>query len=166
VLALLAERAAGVPFDELVQTRVCERAGMHHTAFLRSDELPARAAIGYLGDGLRSNVFHLPVRGSGDGGIYSTVGDLGTFWRSLFGGEIVDEALVRELVRPRSEVAAGQRYGLGFWLGGDAVMLIGTDAGVSFHSVCNRRTETVFTVISNTSDGARPLSRFLMERFG
>jgi hypothetical protein len=38
---------------------------------LRSDELPARAALGYLSlDGVsRTNVFHLPVRGSGDGGI-------------------------------------------------------------------------------------------------
>src|SRR5215203_2723216 len=42
VLALIAERAAGTPFHELVQCRVCDRAGMRDTAFLRSDELPAR----------------------------------------------------------------------------------------------------------------------------
>ena len=62
VLALLAERASGVDFHELVRTLVCEPAGMVDTAFLRSDELPGRAALGYLGkDGLRTNVFHLPV---------------------------------------------------------------------------------------------------------
>src|SRR5215211_7203366 len=71
VLALIAERAAGLPFHELVQKRVCGPAGMAATAFLRSDELPGRAAAGYLGaEGPRTNVFHLPVRGSGDGGIY------------------------------------------------------------------------------------------------
>ena len=73
VLALLAERASGVDFHQLVRTLVCEPAGMVDTAFLRSDELPGRAALGYLSvDGLRTNVFHLPVLGSGDGGIYST----------------------------------------------------------------------------------------------
>jgi CubicO group peptidase (beta-lactamase class C family) len=40
LLALLAERASGVPFDELVTERVCTPAGMGDTAFLRSDELP------------------------------------------------------------------------------------------------------------------------------
>ena len=48
VLALIAERTSGVPFHELVRQRVCEPAGMHDTEFLRSDELPGRAALGYL----------------------------------------------------------------------------------------------------------------------
>ena len=71
VLALIAERASGMPFHELVEQRVCRRAGLTDTAFLRSDELAARTALGYVEvDGAwRSNVFHLPVRGSGDGGI-------------------------------------------------------------------------------------------------
>jgi CubicO group peptidase (beta-lactamase class C family) len=74
VLALLAERASGVAFAELVRTLVCEPAGMVDTSFLRSDELPGRAALGYLSvDGLRTNVFHLPLLGNGDGGVYSTL---------------------------------------------------------------------------------------------
>ena len=52
-------------------------AGMADTAFLRSDELPGRAALGYLDDdGLRTNVLHLPVRGNGDGGVYTTAADV------------------------------------------------------------------------------------------
>jgi CubicO group peptidase (beta-lactamase class C family) len=90
VLALIAERVSGVPFHELVVERVCEPAGMADTAFLRSDELPRRTALGYLfADGLRTNVFHLPVRGSGDGGIYSTAADFRSFWTSFFAGRIV-----------------------------------------------------------------------------
>jgi CubicO group peptidase (beta-lactamase class C family) len=69
VLALIGERASGTPFHALVQERVCGPAGMADTAYLRSDELPRRAAIGYLADDApRTNVHHLPVRGSGDGG--------------------------------------------------------------------------------------------------
>ena len=46
VLALIAERASGAPFHELVEQRVCRPAGMMDTEFLRSDELPARTAVG------------------------------------------------------------------------------------------------------------------------
>ena len=104
VLALIAERASGVPFHDLVRERVCEPAGMHETEFLRSDELPGSAALGYLEvEGVcRSNVFHLPVRGSGDGGIYTTVANMSLLWKAFFSGRIVSPNWVREMVRPRS----------------------------------------------------------------
>lgn len=82
VLALLAERATGRSFPDLVDEHVCRPAGMTATAFLRSDSLPGTAALGYLADG-RTNVFHLPVCGSGDGGLYSTLDDVDRFWAFL-----------------------------------------------------------------------------------
>jgi CubicO group peptidase (beta-lactamase class C family) len=164
VLALIAERATGVPFHELVQQRVSEPAGMRDTAFLRSDELPGRAAIGYLdGDGRRTNVFHLPVRGSGDGGAYTTVADIKALWRALFDGRIVPSDWVAEMVRPRSTTPdRRRRYGLGFWLAGegDAVSLVGADAGVSFRSVHDPARNLTHTMISNTTD-AWQVSRLL-----
>ncbi len=166
VLALLAERASGVPFHELVVQRVCDPAGMRDTAFLRSDELPGRTALGYLEvDGeWRTNVFHLPVRGSGDGGIYSTVADLRSLWKAFFAGAIVSPSWVEEMVRPRSD-AEKRRYGLGFWLDAstDVVNLEGMDAGVSFYSAHDPQRDSTFTVVSNTSDGAWPLARYLAE---
>jgi CubicO group peptidase (beta-lactamase class C family) len=169
VLALIAERSSGVPFHDLVQRRVCEPAGMEDTAFLRSDELPARAALGYLTvDGAwRANVFHLPVRGNGDGGIYSTVADISSLWRAFFAGEIVSPDWVSDMVRARSDVPSeSRRYGLGFWLHAstDTVMLVGSDAGVSFRTVHDPRSGVTHSVISNTTDGAWPVTRFLEER--
>jgi len=64
VLALIAERVAATPYHDLVRDLVCTPAGMNDTAFLRSDQLPGRAAVGYLqveGE-WRTNVFHLPRR--------------------------------------------------------------------------------------------------------
>lgn len=118
VLALLAERAAGMNFQQLVRTLVCEPAGMLDTAFLRSDELPGRAAYGYLFvDGLRTNVFHLPVLGNGDGGVYSTAADLSVFWDSFFARRIVSPVGVAEMVRPRSDwPQESKRFGLGFYV--------------------------------------------------
>jgi CubicO group peptidase (beta-lactamase class C family) len=169
VLALVAERISGTPFHELVRRRVCEPAGMDDSEFLRSDELPGRAALGYLTSaaGSRTNVLHLPVRGSGDGGIYSTAADVSSFWSSLFAGRIVSADWVSEMVRPRSDVPRmSSRYGLGFWLheSADVVMLEGYDAGVSFRSVHNPSRGITQTVISNTSDGAWPIARFFAEQ--
>lgn len=171
LLALLAERASGVAFHELVLERVCRPAGMGGTAFLRSDELPGQVALGYLEvDGAwRTNVFHLPVRGSGDGGIYSTAADIRALWTAFFAGRIVPLDRVAEMTRPRSETPdKASRYGLGFWLHGtsDLVLLEGMDAGVSFRSVHDPVHDVTHTVISNTTAGAWPLARFLAERLG
>jgi CubicO group peptidase (beta-lactamase class C family) len=169
VLALIAEKVSGLPFHELVRQRVCEPAGMRDTEFLRSDELPGRAAVGYLViDGVwRANVFHLPVRGSGDGGIYSTVADISSLWRTFFDGQIVASDWVGEMVRARSDVASeSMRYGLGFWLheSSDTVILVGSDAGVSFRSVHDPHARVTHTVISNASDGAWPITEYLDDR--
>ena len=156
VLALIAERASGVPFERLVRERVCEPAGMRATGFLRSDELPADAATGYLGvDGVRTNVHHLPVLGSGDGGIFTRVDDVAAFWEAFFAGRIVSETWVAEMVRPRSHWAEERkRHGLGFHLHetSDVVWLEGSDAGVSFASTYEPSTRTSATMISNVSD--------------
>jgi CubicO group peptidase (beta-lactamase class C family) len=167
VLAVIAERSTSTPFQELVEQRVCGPAGMRDTEFLRSDELPGRAAVGYLAaDGLRTNVFHLPVRGSGDGGIYSTAADISSMWTAMFAGRIVSMDGVAQMVHPRSDVPSQSlRYGLGFWLhpSRDAVMLEGSDAGVSFRSIHDRTDRLTHTVLSNTTAGAWPITRRLGE---
>jgi CubicO group peptidase (beta-lactamase class C family) len=161
VLALVAERAGGVPFGELAARRVWDPAGMAATGFLRSDALPGDAAIGYLDDG-RTNVFALPVLGSGDGGAYSTVADLRSFWAALFAGRIVaDEDVARMTAPVAADTPNRLRYGTGFWLAGDGptVVLEGADHGVSFRSWHDPSTGRTATVVSNTSDGAWPVAR-------
>ncbi len=170
VLALMAERSTGVDFHDLVRNLVCEPAGMTDTAFLRSDELPGRTALGYLDvDGPRTNVFHLPVRGSGDGGVYSTAADISALWGALFAGRVVPPRRLAEMVRPRSDwPEESRRYGLGFHLEatGDGVFLEGHDAGVSFASLHRPTSSITCTVISNWTEGAWPIIRLLSDRFG
>lgn len=165
VLALMAERAAGIPFADLVHQRVCEPSGMRDTAFLRSDELPPHTATGYLEpDGLRTNVFRLPVRGSGDGGIYTTVADVAAFWAAFFAGSIVSSTWVAEMVRSHSDITDEKfDYGMGFWLqrDGSMVLLEGYDVGVSCRSLHDPAGPTTATVIANWSEGAWPLARHL-----
>lgn len=158
VLALIAERVSGRGYHELVHDWVLTPAGMTCTSFLRSDQLPGDAAIGYLADG-RTNVFTLPVRGNGDGGIYTTVADVRRFWTALFAGRIVDREWVDRMTSPQSAGPPDQRmsYGLGFWLDGPAVVLAGGDHGVSFCSVFDRSSGTCSTVVANVETPIGPI---------
>ena len=167
VLALIAERASGVEYHDLVGGEVCSRAGLASTSFLRSDDLPGDAALGYLfEEGDRTNVLHLPVRGNGDGGMYTTADDLHTFWRALTAGRIVNEETVEEMTRPRFDVPGEDlRSGMGVFLGATGPQLIieGHDAGASFRSIHNPRTATTLSVLGNSSEGAWPVVALLTE---
>ena len=167
VLALIAERASGIEYHDLVEAQVCARAGLGKTSFLRSDDLPADAALGYLFEqGDRTNVLHLPVRGNGDGGIYTTADDLHTFWRALTEGRIVNVETFEEMTRPRFDVPEeGMRSGMGVFLGatGSQLIMEGHDAGASFRSVHHPRTATTWSVLGNSSEGAWPVVALLTE---
>ena len=167
VLALLAERAAGVPFHDLVQRHVIDRAGLTRTAYLRSDALPGDAALGYLHpaghvDELRTNVLHLPVVGGGDGGIFTTAADLLTLWQSLDAGRVVAPGTWSAMTELRSTDDDGDGYGLGFWLYGEAAALVGSDTGASFTSV-HLPGRATWSVLGNTTEGAWPVVRRLHE---
>jgi CubicO group peptidase (beta-lactamase class C family) len=118
---------------------------------------------------VRSNVFHLPVRGNGDGGIYTTAADVAALWRAFFGGVLVPQNWIDEMTRPRSTSSSGHRYGLGFWLapesvGDGQIMIQGADAGVSFCTWHHRHEQLTYTVLSNTSDDAWPMMDLLRQQ--
>jgi CubicO group peptidase (beta-lactamase class C family) len=164
VLALLAERASGVPFPELVTQRVWQPAGMADTSFPRSDEPTAGQATGYCDDG-RTNVFLLPVRGSGDGGAFSSVSDLRRFWRALFTGSLVPRDWVRRMTTATTrDTGRPFGHGMGFWLRDDGTVLVdGCDHGVSCRSLHEPDAKRTATVLSNTTYGAFPVARRLAE---
>jgi CubicO group peptidase (beta-lactamase class C family) len=167
VLALIAERVSGRSYHDLVRELVCSPAEMTHTDFLRSDALPGTAALGYVEvDGeWRTNVFHLPVLATGDGGMYTTTADMSRFWAALMSGRIVDQESLRQMRTPRSEPDPGESdcYGLGFWLKADSpeITMVGGDAGVSLWSNHHPERGTTATVIATTMAGAWPLAELL-----
>jgi CubicO group peptidase (beta-lactamase class C family) len=168
VLALIAERTTGRSFDVLVRERVSDPAGLEATGFLRSDELPQSAALGYLAaEGLRTNVFHLPVLGSGDGGIYSTAADISALWHAFGDGRVVSPELLAQMLTPRRGSGPDVlEYGLGVWLhrDGDVLEIHGYDAGVSFYSLHHPASATTCTAISNTGEGTSALEKLLERR--
>lgn len=167
VLAIVLERVTGRQFQDVVDTDVIGPAGLTGTAYLRSDELPGDAALGYLHpEGDRSNVLHLPVRGNGDGGAYTSAADLHRFWRALHAGAIVPADVVTEMTRPHSDVPDEDlRYGMGFWLHPEdpAVVMGGFDAGVAFRSTHDPATCTTATVLSNCTFGSGAVVALLQD---
>lgn len=170
VLALLAERASGTGYHDLVRTRVLEPAGMTDSGFLRSDRLPPRTAVGYLSedDDAVSNVFHLPILGGGDGGMYTTAADMHRFWTALMGGALLPLDAVEEMITTQAEIPdSPSDYGLGFWLrkqpdGRVDPQLVGEDAGASFISRLDRPTGVSRTVLASTTEGAWPMWEMLI----
>ena len=159
VLAILAERAGGEPFHDVVRRLVIEPAGLRRTAYLRSDELPSDAAVGYVAaDGLRTNVLHLPVVGGGDGGIFTTVDDVHRLWSALEGGQVIGCDLLTEAWRTRSRLADDEGYGLGFWTWGSAIELKGGDVGAALYSL-HVPGGLTWTIMSNVTGGLSPLAR-------
>jgi CubicO group peptidase (beta-lactamase class C family) len=164
LLALLAERATGIPFERAMHRMVIEPAGLKATEFHRMDTLPTGVATGYLSDDpsqLRTNELHLPVRGSGDGGLFSCADDIHRFWAALFDGRLVTPPTFRSMIERRT-AAHEAGYGLGFWLGDDGtVRLEGHDAGVSFASGVDPASGRVWSVLSNTAGGVWPIAQQL-----
>lgn len=168
LLAMIIEIVSSKPYQDYIETNIFALADMSRSGFFRSDELPADTAIGYIqvNDSWRSNVFHLPLKGGGDGGAYSTVEDMEKFWHSLKTGCLLQREIVFELLKPREYIAnEGLWYGYGFWIDEkrDQIVLEGYDAGVSFRSVIGRECDDGYTIISNTSFGVWSLVDLLNE---
>jgi CubicO group peptidase (beta-lactamase class C family) len=161
VLALLLERVTGGTYHDVVRRLVFEPAGLERTGALPLNELPPDAAPGYVhNEGDLVNTLHLPVLGNGDGGAFTTAGDLHRFWLALLDGRIVSQETVETMIRPRHHVPAeNKRYGIGFWIHPTRQVLIleGYDAGASFRSTHILATKTTVSVLGNSSEGAWPV---------
>ena len=168
LVGLLAQRASGVRYQDLVRQRVFAPAALARTDFLRSDDLPGDAALGYLyPDATRTNIFHLPIEGAPDGGSYTTTADLRTFWTAHAAGRIVPAELVGLMATPPPGHDPDDAYGLGVWLPRPGVcQMVGADAGVSMVSEHDPAVDFTMSVLSNDSDGAWPMWQALREATG
>ncbi|MBK7936118.1 MAG: serine hydrolase [Lewinellaceae bacterium] len=84
-LAAIVEKTEGKNYAEVLKTRILDKIGMHETGFLfRMQQLPGKAT-GYLSNipGPHQDNLGFSLLGGGDGGIYSTTGDLLRLSRSL-----------------------------------------------------------------------------------
>lgn len=172
LLSMIIEIVGAKPYQEFIKEKVFSTAGMQRSGFFRSDSLPENTAIGYLStDSSRSNIFHLPVRGGGDGGAYTTIADMERFWSALKGAQLMGQEIVTTFLTPKESIGNNRSYGYGFYLNEitKEPMLVGHDVGVSFHSRIGLTNNEGFTIISNSftdgTTGAQPLVGLIRELF-
>lgn len=127
LLGLALERLAGLPYTEVLQRQLFAPLGMRHTDFMPDGRIGARLARGYVHD---APVLPTPVRDVPAGGLYSNVLDLARFMRAVLAGGVLDntrvlgENAVRATFEPQYSglpLDFGQRFGLGWMLGGLAI---------------------------------------------
>ena len=142
VLGVLAARAAGVPFEEVLRTRIFEPLGMHDTAFWTAD--PGRLATAYqpTAGGLQvwdppdGQWSRPPAFPDGAAGLLSTADDLLAFARMLLRGgapvltaDLVDEMTRDQLTADQKAKAGPAFLGDRSWALGQAVVIEGPRAG-------------------------------------
>ena len=169
VLALIAERASGVAVPRARAARVCAPAGMDDTEFLRSDELPGRAARRLPRRRRRLAHQRVPPAGARQRRrrhLLDRRRHQRVLERALRRPDRAARAGSPRWSRPRSDVPTeSKRYGLGFWLheSRDVVDARGLRRGRVVSAARTTRGTVTHTVISNTSDGAWPIARALDE---
>lgn len=174
MLAGIVAKASGMRFVEYV-SEILVQVKMTNSGFFRLDQLPGNTAIGYveLEEGYRSNVFGLPIIGCGDGGMFTTLDDMYIFWEALYNGDIISKELVELFIEPfikeSDEEDEQTYYGHGVWMYApdkkrQELYIEGCDAGVSFRSGLIHDKDIVYTVISNTTEGAWDIVGCILER--
>jgi len=166
-LAILIEKITGQLFRDFMQEQVFQIASMPKTGFYALNKLPANTALGYLEDRETTNIFNLPIRGGGDGGLYTTAADLRAFWQHLFTNRILSPALMAVFLQTHHHFDDKNGYGCGVYkrIDGSLYAIVGGDAGVGFDSRYLVDQEITASILSNITNGEEKLRKVVMDFF-
>lgn len=166
LLGIIIEKVSGRLYRDFLEEEVLIPAGMDHSGFYAFNNLPENTAWGYLADGETSNIFSIPKRGGGDGGMYTTAGDLRLLWKNLFSYKILSEELTNFYLSTQTEINDQIGYGCGIYktLDDGMYFIVGGDAGVGFDSRHIPSRSLTVTVVSNRTDGEEDIRNFLLNR--
>jgi len=168
LLGVVIEEVAGMAYRDFVTQEIFAPAGMTRSGYFAMNKLPEDTAFGYIeeDDGeWRTNIYNLPIIGASDGGAFTTAADLARLWDAFWGGEILSREMVELYTQPYSKAESEgphEHYGHGIWIHdsderGRETYITGCDAGVSMKSGLIHNTNTLVTVLSNTTEGAWPV---------
>jgi len=168
-LGLIIEAVTGLPFDEYLASEVFIPCGMRQTGYHEYDRLPANCANVYIRDEngeYYTNIYSSGAKGTGDGGAYTTLADINSFWRGLYDGTLVSREMLHQMTSSQVSVNC---YGYGMWLekiaGRHFPHFEGCEDGVSFWSMYDETEDFLLTLISNKGDNVWKLNRAILKEF-
>lgn len=167
LLGVLIEKISGQKYRDFMQQNVFKPLGMRSTGFYAFNELPKNTAWGYMSDGDSkvSNIYQLPIRGGGDGGLYSNSEDMQAFWTNLFCHRLISRESLVEMTNEEVEMFSSQKYGLGLYIADfrnrKSYSARGSDCGVGFSSYFIPDLSLNINIFSNMTDGDRGVITFI-----
>ena len=155
VLGMIIEWKSSRLYRDFIQTEVLTPAMMESSGFFALNDLPGNTANGYLRDGQTTNIYCIPIRGGGDGGIYSTSDDLHRMWQSLISAQILSPDLTRKFLKAKVNLGGSVGYGCGLYTdeANSVYGIVGGDSGVGMDSRFYAKTSSVINILSNKTDG-------------
>ncbi len=115
ILAYIAERVTGRPFDALLQERIFEPLGMNDTKQYVDTQVEERLARGYeykLLNGYENATYYDNAHTVGCGGLISTAGDLYLWHRALFSDQLLPGELKKKMYEPTEHGQYGYGWGI------------------------------------------------------
>ena len=166
-LGMLIEKLTGRLYRDFVREHVLQVANMYQSGFYAFNDLPENTANGYLEDRKTTNIYRLPLRGGGDGGMYTTTDDLRAFWDSLFRNRILSQELTATYLKTYCKFDATSGYGCGIYklLDDSIFAIVGGDAGVGFYSRYVVRENLTINILSNVTSGDENMSDVVPSHF-
>jgi len=154
-LGILIELISKMSYRDFIHDEVLKPAKMPSSSFFASNDLPANTANGYQKDSQRINIFNLPIRGAGDGGMYTTALDMQAFWSSYMSFDILKRELTEKFLETQHRFDEVVGYGCGIYkyLDNSCYLIVGSDAGVGFTSHHYPASSLTITVLANRTDG-------------
>ena len=164
-LGILIEKLTGKLYRDFICKHVLQAADMHRSGFYAFNNLPENTANGYFEDRRTTNIYQLPLRGGGDGGMYTTTDDLRTFWDSLFSYKILSKELMEIYMATHNTLNENVGYGCGIYKRLDDSMfsIVGVDAGIGFDSRYIVQEKLTINIFSNITNGENDIRNIVLD---
>jgi len=136
LLGLAIEKLSGMPYRDFVQKRIFQACNMQNSHFCAMDDINPNTAEGYIcqrdpatgAEQWKKNIYAYPPIGTADGGAYTTVRDLATFFFAIQNGQLLQPAYAKMLMQPQCVYSRPHRHGT--WTTGYAFEFIVKDQNV------------------------------------
>ncbi len=164
-LGILIEKLTGGLYRDFIREDILQKAEMKRSGFYAFNDLPENTANGYLVNRRTTNIYQLPLRGAGDGGMYTTTTDLCVFWNNLFSNRILSKQLTETFLTTQYTLNEKMGYGFGLYkrLDGSMYSIVGSDAGVGFDSRFIVKERLTFNVLSNITNGENDIVEIILD---
>lgn len=167
-LGLLIEKLTGGLYRDYIQEHVLQAANMDNSGFYALNDLPENTANGYLDDRHTINIYNIPLRGGGDGGMFTTGADLHALWDKLLTYQILSQELTDVYLTTHHRFDEFDGYGCGVYkrLDNSMYFIVGGDAGVGFDSRYLVADKVTVSILSNVTNGEEAIRDVVMDFFG